>query len=79
MAKKEMVYKDETGHQYKISYSEELQEKTLNAIRRQIEWEKKNFYAKIFLLMIIAILTVSILYVFYRLDSINFFTGILYR
>ena len=74
-----MVYKDETGHQYKISYSEELQEKTLGAIRKQIEWEKKNFYAKIFLLMIIGLLTVSILYVFYRLDSINFFTGILYR
>ncbi len=77
MAKKEMVYKDETGHQYKISYSEELQLKNLQALKRQISWEKRNFYAKVFLILIMAVLTVSVLYVFYTLDQVNFFTRIL--
>lgn len=72
-----MVYKDETGHQYKISYSEELQLKNLQALKRQISWEKRNFYAKVFLILIMAVLTVSVLYVFYTLDQVNFFTRIL--
>ena len=72
-----MVYTDENGGKYKISYSEELQLKNLQAVKRQIEWEKKNFYAKLFLIFIIAILTISILYLFYKLDDVNFFTRIL--
>ena len=72
-----MVYTDENGGKYKISYSEELQLKNLQAVKRQIEWEKKNFYAKLFLIFVLAILTISILYFFYKLDDVNFFTRIL--
>ena len=72
-----MIYTDENGGKYKISYSEELQLKNLQVAKRQIEWEKKNFYAKLFLIFVLAILTISILYFFYKLDDVNFFTRIL--
>lgn len=77
--KKPMVWKEEDGTKYKISFSEKLQMKSLNAIRRQILWEKRNFYAKIVLMLIILIFAVSILYLVYRLDAVNFFSRLMYK
>ncbi len=74
-----MTYKDEDGTKYKISYSEELQLKNLRATKRQVVWEKRNFYVKVLLLIVIAILTATILFVLYRLDTVNFFTQVMYR
>ncbi|HLD10807.1 MAG TPA: hypothetical protein VJB89_01885 [Candidatus Nanoarchaeia archaeon] len=72
-------YKDEEGNQYKISYSEELQLKHLKALNHQTRWLKKNFYIKLALTIILGILTFTIVYTLYKLDLINFFTGVLYR
>ena len=77
--KKPMVYKEEDGTKYKISYSEQLQLRNLKATKQQVKWEKMNFYAKIILICVLGLLTISMLYLFYQLDRINFFTGILYR
>lgn len=72
-------YKDEDGTQYKISYSEELQLKHLKALNHQTKWLKKNFYVKLALVVILAMLTFTIMYTLIRLDMINFFSGVLYR
>lgn len=77
--KKPMVWKEEDGTQYKISFSEELQMKSLNAMRSQIVWEKRNFYAKVALIFIILIITASFLYLMYRLDMVNFFSRLMYK
>ncbi len=77
--KKPMVWKEEDGTKYKISFSEEIQMKSLNAIRRQILWEKRNFYAKVILIGIILILAVSFIFLLYRLDAVNFFSKLMYQ
>lgn len=77
--KKPMVYKDEGGNKYKISFSEKVQLKNLRATKNQVKWERRNFYAKLLLIAIMGIMLVSMLYLFYQLDRIDFFTGILYR
>lgn len=77
--KKPMLYKEEDGSMYKISFSEELQLKNLREMRKQVRWERLNFYAKLALIFLSLVMTVSILYVFYRLDAVNFFTNIMYR
>lgn len=77
--KKPMVWKEEDGTKYKISFSEELQMKSLNAMRSQIVWEKRNFYAKIALIFIILIIAASFLYLVYRLDMVNFFSRLMYK
>jgi len=74
-----MVWKDKDGEKYKISFSEELQLKNLKAVKENTEWQKRHFFVKIALLLIGLISIVSMLFVFYQLDKINFFTGLLYR
>lgn len=76
---KPMLYKEEDGSTYKISFSEELQLKNLKETKKQVAWQRRNFYAKLALLAVITLLTVSILYIFYRLDAVDFFTKIMYR
>jgi uncharacterized membrane protein len=74
------LYKvDNDGEKYRISFSEELQLKNLKAANENKRWLKMNFYAKVTLSLLILILVVTFLFVLYRLDQINFFTGILYR
>ena len=76
---KPMYYKDEDGKEYKISFSEELQMKNLRAARNNTKWLKMNFYAKLALVIIILALTVTYIYLMYKLDQINFFTSLLYE
>ncbi len=77
--KKSMEWKEEDGTKYKISFSEELQIKNLDAQKRTQNLLRASFYAKVILIGIFAIWFLVFLYVLYRLDQINFFTGILYR
>ncbi|MBI2671267.1 hypothetical protein HYX18_04810 [Candidatus Woesearchaeota archaeon] len=79
MAAKTLTYKDEDGKEYKISFSEELQMKNLRAARENTQWLRKNFYAKIVLILIILAVTTTFIYMLYRLDAINFFTTLLYK
>ena len=74
------LYKiDNDGEKYRISFSEELQLKNLKAARENKRWLIMNFYGKMTLAVIMLILLIIIMYVLYKLDQINFFTGILYR
>ena len=74
------LYKiDNDGEKYRISFSEELQLKNLKAAKENKKWLKMNFYGKMALAGLMLILVVTFLYLLYRLDQINFFTGILYR
>jgi len=70
---------DSDGERYRISFSEELQMKNIKLARENRKWLKYNFYAKVSLAMMILILIVIVSFTLYRLDQINFFTGILYR
>lgn len=70
---------DSDGEKYRISFSEELQLKNLKAAKENKKWLKWNFYAKVALAFLILIGIVTFLFTLYRLDQINFFTGILYR
>lgn len=74
------LYKiDNDGEKYRVSFSEELQLKNLKASRENKRWLVMNFYGKMLLAGIMLMLFVVIVYTLYRLDTINFFTGILYR
>ena len=74
------LYKIENdGEKYRVSFSEELQLKNLKAAKENKKWLKMNFYGKMILAMIMFALLLVIVYTLYRLDTINFFTGILYR
>ena len=53
MESKPIIWKDERGEKYKISYSEELQIKNLNTLKKQVKWQKVNF-------LIITVLTIFI-------------------
>jgi len=77
--KKPLIYKEEDGTQYKISFSEELQMKNLKETKKQLMWQKRNFYAKIALVLVLLTLTVSFVFLLYRLDAIDFFSKIIYR
>ena len=70
---------DSDGEKYRISFSEELQLKNLKSSKENKKWLKMNFYAKTVLALLILIGIVTFLFMLYRLDQINFFTGILYR
>ena len=70
---------DSDGEKYRISFSEELQLKNLKSSKENKKWLKMNFYAKTVLAFLILIGIVTFLFMLYRLDQINFFTGILYR
>jgi len=74
-----MVYKDEDGQKYKISFSEKLQMKNLKAVRENTHWQKKQFYVKIILLIVGIILLVALIYIFFKLDKVDFFSTIMYR
>ena len=74
------LYKiDNDGEKYRISFSEELQLKNLKAAKENKRWLMMNFYGKMTLAVIMLILLIVIVYVLFKLDQINFFTGILYR
>lgn len=74
-----MYYKDEDGTKYKISFSEELQMKNLNAAKENTTWLRRNFYAKVALVVITLIMVVTFLFLLYRLDQVNFFTILMSR
>ena len=73
MAKKSedgsIMWKDQTGT-YKLGYSQKL-------MRDQVKWLKFNFMVKLLLLLVMLGLFVMFFFVFYRLDSIDFFTKLL--
>ena len=74
------LYKiDNDGERYRISFSEELQLKNLKAAKETKKWLMMNFYGKVTLSGLMLMLVVTFVYLLYRLDQINFFTGILYR
>ena len=74
------MYKvDSDGEKYRISFSEELQLKNLKAAREHKRWAIMNFYANMFLAAMLLALILLVVFIFYRLDQINFFTCILYR
>ena len=70
---------DSDGEKYRISFSEELQLKNLKEVREHKYWLKMNFYVMALLTVAILIVALIVVFVFYRLDQINFFTGVLYR
>lgn len=70
--------RDVDGSTYRISWSEELQVKQLEAQRKNAELLKLNFYAKSALLIVLILWFVLFLFLLYRLDSINFFTQLMY-
>lgn len=74
-----MVWKDENGEKYKISFSEELQMKNLKATKESAKWQKYNFYGKIFLGLVLLALAVTFIFFLYRLDAVDFFSKIMYR
>jgi len=74
------LYKqDSDGERYRISFSEELQLKNLKEAKRNQKLLAYALYAKIAIAFLLLILVFLMVFVFYRLDTINFFTGILYR
>lgn len=76
--KKPMVWKEEDGTKYKISYSEKLQLESLRASKHLVRWQRRNFYAKLGLLLVVLVFTGAMFYVFMRLDSVDFFTKVMY-
>jgi len=76
--KQPMTWKEEDGTKYKISYSEKLQLDNLRATKHLVKWQRRNFYAKVGLLLIFLLLTSAMLFVFYRLDSVDFFSNVMY-
>ena len=77
--KKPMTWKEEDGTKYKISYSEKLQLESLKAAKNLVNWQKKNYYAKIGLLILGIIFTTAMFYVFITLDSVDFFTKVMHN
>ena len=70
---------DNDGEKYRISWSEELQLKHLQEQRATKRWLTMNFYLGIMLGIIILVAVIAMVFTLYRLDQINFFTGLLYR
>jgi len=75
--KKPMVWKEDDGTKYKISYSEKLQLENLKATKHLAKWQRRNFYAKLALVGIFFLTTITILYVLFQLDSVDFFTKVM--
>ena len=69
-----MEWKEEDGTKYKISYSEKLQLENLKATHGLAKWQKRNFYAKLALIFVFTLFTSATLFLFYRLDAVNFFS-----
>ena len=74
---KPLVYKEEDGTKYKISYSEKLQLNNLRESRKIRNWLQINFYSNIILLLILIVLTVTFVYLLWQLDKVDFFTNLL--
>lgn len=74
---KPMIYKDSEGNNYKISYSEELQLKNLQATREQTFWLKKNFYMMLLLGVVVVMLLALVFGVIYWMDSNQILTRLL--
>ncbi len=74
---KPMTYKDGDGNTYKISYSEELQLKNLQATREQTFWLRKNFYMMLLLGAVLLMLLVLVFSVLYWTDSHNIISRLL--
>ena len=70
---------DSDGEKYRISFSEELQLKNLKTAKENKRWLQLNFYAKTALVLLLLVGIVTFLFLLYRLDQVNFFSGILYR
>ena len=70
--------RDDDGTTYRISWSEELQLKQLDAQRKNAELLKINFYAKLALIVLLTLWFALFLFVLYRLDTVNFFTQLMY-
>ena len=79
MESKPIIWKDERGEKYKISYSEELQIKNLNTLKKQVKWQKVNFLIITLLTIFIFLLLSILIYTLYRLHTINFFTRVAFR
>ena len=79
MESKPIIWKDERGEKYKISYSEELQIKNLNTLKKQVKWQKVNFLIITVLTIFIFLLLLILVYTLYRLHTINFFTRVAFR
>lgn len=75
--KEPMIWKEEDGTKYKISYSEKLQLEQLKSARHLAKWQKRNFYAKLALFAVFLIFTIAMFYVFVQLDSVDFFTKVM--
>ena len=78
MPRKSMEWNGEEG-KYKISYSEELQLKNLEATKRQTMWLKRNMYIMMALLVFVGIFILIVVYGLWRLDEFDFFTKVAYR
>lgn len=70
---------DNDGEKYRISWSEELQLKQLNEQKNNRKWLTMNFYLGVILGLLVLVLLVTVMFTLYRLDQIDFFTGLLYR
>ncbi len=79
MESKPLIWKDERGEKYKISYSEELQLKNLTTLKKQVKWQKINFLGIILLIIVLFTFVLLLTYTLYKLDGIDFFTRIAYR
>lgn len=79
MPGKAIEWRNEDGSKYKISYSEELQLKNLEATKRQTVWLKRNMLIMMFLLLVIVFFTLMAIYTLWRLDQFDFFTKVAYR
>ena len=77
--KKPMVWKEEDGTKYKISYSEKLQLENLKATKHLARWQKRNFYAKLALLIVFLVFAAAIFYVLLQLASVDFFTKVMHN
>ncbi len=79
MPTKPIEWNNEDGTKYKISYSEELQIKNLEATKKQNILLKKHMLLMFGVLLAMVMFGLFILYVFWRLDQFDFFTKVAYR
>ena len=79
MPAKSIEWNNEDGTKYKISYSEELQLKNLEATKRQTVWLKRNMLIMLGLLLVLALFAIVVMYSLWRLDQFDFFTKVAYR
>ena len=70
---------DNDGEKYRISWSEELQLKQLNEQKHTRKWLTMNVYLVVILGLLVLVLLMTVMFTLYRLDQIDFFTGLLYR